>query len=198
MSRHSYASRTWRIPGRVAATVVMLTELLSPNLQCFLIPWQTLKASSQPFENSNDGWSGYRRSMIFITFSRMRSPLRLTCSWLARNHSVKAASMIGNFTVFWRLELRLEVVALASNSADSLSVLDTVAWLTLSWWVSFSHLISSFYVALGWSFLYRTRAGGLRPSSWCIADLYSAWIKLCAWGCDGVVLATQFLRWTHT
>jgi hypothetical protein len=30
----------------------------------------------------------------------MRSPLRLTCSWLARNHSAKAASMTGNFTVF--------------------------------------------------------------------------------------------------
>ncbi len=30
--------------------------------------------------------------------------------------------------------------------------------LTLSWWVSSSHLISSFCVAPGWSFLYRTRA----------------------------------------
>ncbi len=158
MSHHSYVSRTWRIPGRAAATVVMSTEPLSPNLRCFLIPWRTLKASSQPFENSNNEWSGYRRSMIFIAFSRMRSPLRLTCSWLARNHSAKAASMTRNFTVFWRLELRLEVVALASNSADRLNVPDTVPWLTLSWWVSSNRLISSFYVAPGWSFLYRTKA----------------------------------------
>jgi len=136
----------------------MSTEPLSPNLRCFLIPWRTLKASSQPFENSNDEWSGYRRSMIFIALSCMRSSLRLTCSWLARNHSAKASSMTGNFTVFWRLELRLEVVALASSSTDRLSVPDTIAWLTLSWWVSSSHLISSFYVALGWSFLYRMKA----------------------------------------
>jgi len=157
MSRHSYASKTWWIPGRAAAIVVMSTDPLSPNLWFFLILWRTLKVSSQPFENSNDGWSGYRRSMIFIALSRMRSLLRLTCSWLARNHSAKAASMTGNFTVFWHLELRLEVVALASSSADRLSVPNTVAWLTLSWWVSSSHLISSFCVAPRWSFLYRTR-----------------------------------------
>ncbi len=66
--------------------------------------------------------------------------------------------MTRNFTAFWRLELRLEVVALASSFADRLSVPNIVAWLTLSWWVSSSHLISSFYVAPGWSFLYRTRA----------------------------------------
>jgi hypothetical protein len=50
------------------------------------------------------------------------------------------------------------VVALASNSADRLNVPDTVPWLTLSWWVSSNRLISSFYVAPGWSFLYRTKA----------------------------------------
>jgi hypothetical protein len=40
--------------------------------------------------------------------------------------------------------------------------------------------------------------GGPRPSSWCITDLSSTWRRLCAWGCDEVVLATRFLRWTHT
>jgi hypothetical protein len=52
----------------------------------------------------------------------------------------------------------LEMVALVNSFANRLSVPDIVAWLTLSWWVSSSHLISSFYVALRWSFLYCTKA----------------------------------------